>query len=46
MKGRLLCWLGFHVWQLYKVKFLDYVRRHYIDRCRRPGCNAERISPN
>lgn len=47
MKGWILCWLGFHDWQLWKAKYLDSFNRcDYIDRCRRPGCEAERITRN
>lgn len=52
MMGQIKCWLGWHRWGLWKVRFLEDVRLHRdarrdrLYRCRRPGCEAERIQPN
>jgi len=46
LTGRVKCWLRFHDWELRVARFLDYRRCDYIWRCRRRGCEAEKIRPN
>lgn len=42
----LLCRLGLHDWELWKIQGLDEWRCHYLFRCRRPGCEKGRTEPN